>query len=221
MGGITMANYCNYEIHARGPKKAALMLFTMIPCCDSKEITHEEGTDDKYIVHMIGNCKWSLDHYCKENPDVKINLDEYSEDDVRDEECGLDYWYLPMSQKSELLGLEILAHSWSEESEYDQMEEYNNGRLVSCDYAPLAPDWCEYEDEFDSYQDFCEAFNINPNQNPPMWNTSEYPYYTDFCDAFGLDPEIVLEEDWDEDEDNIYYYMSAEKMVNNYFEFAF
>lgn len=216
-----MANYCDYEIHARGPKKAALLLFTMMPCCDSKEITHEEGTDNKYIVHMIGNCKWSLDHYCKEDPNVKIDFDSFSEEQVRDEEFGLNWWYLTMRQKSELLGLEILAHSWSDESEFDQMEEYNNGRLVSCDYAPLAPDWCEFEDQFESYQEFCEAFHVDPNQNPPLWDTNEYPEYADFCEAFGLDPEIALEDDWDEDEDGVYYYMCAEKMTNAYFEFKF
>jgi hypothetical protein len=216
-----MANYCNYEIHARGSKKAALMLFAMMPCYDYKEITHEEGSENNYIVHMTGNCKWSLEHYCKENPGVKLTIDSYSEEDVRNEECGVDYWYLTMRQKSELLGLEILAHSWSEESEFDQMEHYRNGALVSCDYAPMIPDWEEFKDEFESYQEFCEAFNVDPNSNPPIWDQSEYPHYDDFCEAFGLDPEIVLEDDWEEDEDDIYYYMSAIKTHNNEFVFEF
>lgn len=216
-----MANYCNYEIHARGSKKAALLLFTMMPCCDDKEITHEEGTDDKYVVHMNGNCKWSLDSYCKEQPEVKIDFESFSEEEVRDEEFGLDWWYLPLRQKSELLNLEILAHSWSEESEFDQMEIYKFGTLVSCDYAPFAPDWCEYQDDFDSYQEFCEVFNVDPNKNPPLWNQSEYPHYVDFCEAYGLNPERVLEEDWEKDEDDIYYYICADKLCANVFEFEF
>lgn len=40
-----MANYCDYEIHVRGKKKAALMMFAVMPVYDSKYIVHEDETD--------------------------------------------------------------------------------------------------------------------------------------------------------------------------------
>lgn len=202
-----MANYCEYEIHVKGNKKAALYLYTMMPALDYKEITHEQGNDDEYIVWITGNCKWSLDSYCEEKPNVSIDLDSLSEDEIRDEEVGLDYCYLTMRQKSEVLGVEILAHSWSDESEFDQFDHYVNGELISSesDAYNSYPAWEDVEEEFESYKDYCEAFDIDPNLAPPDWDKSEFESYDEFCKEYGIDPKKVPEDAWYEDDEDIYY----------------
>ena len=171
-----MANSCGYEIHVKGTKKAALFLAAMLPTYDSKDITHEEGTDEEYIVWVEGNCKWALDYACSEKSDVKIDLDALTLDDVQNDELGVKYWYLTMRQKSEVLNVEILAHSWSKESEFECYEHYKEGRLLDSKkdthYLPdelqdydLFPKWLS--DQFKTYEAFCAAveehfgFSIN------------------------------------------------------------
>lgn len=200
-----MANYCNYEIHVRGKKKAALMMCAVMATADSKWITHEEGTDDEYVVWFKGDCKWSLDAYCEEKPDVTINLDEYTEEDIRDADFD-EYWYLTMRQKSELLGLEILAHSWSDESEFNMFEYYNNGRKISSENVWNRPEWDEeMQMVYCSYIDYCLVFGFNPSLNPPpVWDKEEYPTYEEFCYEYDIDPEILPESKWEEDEDNMF-----------------
>ncbi len=200
-----MANYCNYEIHVKGTKKAALMMAAIMASADSKEITHEEGTDENYVVWIEGDCKWSLDAYCEEKKDVVINLDEYTEEDIRDADFD-EYWYLTMRQKSEVLGLEILAHSWSDESEFDVFEYYDYGRKVSSENINCRPEWDEeMQMVYCSYIDYCMVFGLNPSLNPPdTWNKEEYPTYEEFCYEHDIDPEILPESKWEEDEDGLY-----------------
>lgn len=42
-----------------------------------------------------------------------------------------DYWYLTIRQESEVLGVEILAHSWLEESGFNQFYHYINITVTS------------------------------------------------------------------------------------------
>ncbi len=205
-----MANYCNYEIHVRGKKKAALMLAAILPSADSKCITHEEGTENNYIVWIKGNCKWSLDAYCEEKPDVTIDLDEYTEDDLRDADYD-EYWYLPLKQKSKLLGLEMLVHSWSGESDFNIFEYYDNGRKISSESVLNRPEWEEVEEVYGSYIDYCLVFGLNPSLNPPpVWNKEYYPTYEEFCEEYSIDPEILPESKWEEDEDDLYICMISD-----------
>ena len=185
-----MANCCGYEIHVRGNKKAALFLFAMMPVCDSKEIIHEEGSDDEYVVWIKGDCNWGLDYNCTEKTDVSINLNTLTEDDVRNEEMGLDYWYLTMRQKSEVLNVEILAHSWSRESEFERFEHYKKGLLLDSQ-KEAHPMPAELE-EYDLF---------------PLWVSSEYETYEAFCaavnDFFGFSINELPENYWEQKEDGV------------------
>ncbi len=58
-----MADYCDYEIHVRGTKKAALMVYAAMRSADQKIITYENGTDAEYILHFESCCKWEPDAY--------------------------------------------------------------------------------------------------------------------------------------------------------------
>lgn len=185
-----MANCCYYEIHVKGNKKAALFLFAMMPVYDSKEIIHEEGTDDEYVVWIKGDCKWGLDYNCTEKADVGIDLNMLTEDDVRNEEMGLDYWDLTMRQKSEVLNVEILAHSWSRESEFEHFEHYKKGLLLDSkkETHPMPAELEEYD-----------LF--------PLWVSSECETYEAFCagvnDFFGFSINELPEDYWEQEEDGV------------------
>ena len=54
--GDLMANICNYEIHAKGNKKAVLFFYTTLQTLDYKQITHKEGSEMKIYfiaIHCI------------------------------------------------------------------------------------------------------------------------------------------------------------------------
>ena len=127
-----MANFCEYEIHVKGSKKAALMVYAATPSYEEKEITYQEMIGDDYVVHFTGDCKWSLDAYC-EPAKQGIDLELIDEDDF-DEDCGEEYWYISLKEKSELLHCEIQAHSWSEESGFDGFEHYKDGKEIKKEY---------------------------------------------------------------------------------------
>ena len=179
--GDLMANICNYEIHAKGNKKAVLFFYTTLQTLDYKQITHKEGNDDEYILWIKGNCKWSLDYFCEEKKNVVIQLNEFDEDTILDERIGFDYWYLTMRQKSEILNIEILAHSWSDESQYDQFDHYKDGNLLSSKYEEYSNYYPWDKSEFSTYEAFCKAYNINPIQ------ISENLWYEDDEDIFYCD----------------------------------
>ena len=125
-----MANYCYYLIRAKGTKKAALMAYASTPKSGDDFIVAEFGTEDKYVVWYYGECKWDLDAYCKEKHSVEMDLTNLSEEDLRAGE-GYDYWDLTMRQRSEVLGVDLFAHSWSEESDFDVCERWNNGSIIT------------------------------------------------------------------------------------------
>ena len=126
-----MANYCYYLIRAKGTKKAALMAYASTPKSgDDNCIVAEFGTEDKYVVWYYGECKWDLDAYCKEKHSVEMDLTNLSEEDLRAGE-GYDYWDLTMRQRSEVLGVDLFAHSWSEESNLDYYEHWKAGTQIN------------------------------------------------------------------------------------------
>ena len=195
---MRMATICNYEIHGKGRKKAALFLFAAMASYDDKVITHEEGTDEEYVVWMKGDCKWSLDSGTEEKPGITIDLDSLTEDDLRNERQVPDYWDLPLRQKSRLLKLEILAHSWSSESEFESFEHYQNGQLIDSRTETVR---------------LPHAFEEFPDESP-NWILSEYPTYEAFCadvqDILDLDLREVPESEWDQREEGVRF-LNAEK----------
>jgi hypothetical protein len=198
-----MANICDYEVHVRGNKKAVLGIYAMLPVLDEKRIVHEEGTDSEYIIWIEGDCKWELDYCCKDNPDIVIDLDGFAEDTLRNGYIGDAYGDLTMRQKSELLGVEILVHSKCPESGLDQFDHYLNGELVNAE-SEVNMDWSQAQMYFDSYQEYCQELNIDPNKNPPIWYKDEFETYEEFCEEYGIDPEILPEDLWFEDDDDVF-----------------
>ena len=202
-----MANTCNYEIHVRGTKKAALALYSMIPAYDEKYISDEYETDEGYVVKIEGDCKWSLDSYCEEKPDVQINLDNFTEDEIRDEDRWTDHWYMTLRQKSEVLDVEIQAYSWSRESEFECFEHYRKGKKLSfkrempdipleVECMEMFPLW--YRDDFPTYQEFCD----------------EVPMFSDLSDISS-----IPESEWAYDEEQGAYVVSEDAWEEFAWEF--
>ncbi len=61
-----MANICEYKVIVKGRKNACYAFYGSMSCMDYKEIVSEKGTEDKYEMFFIGNCKWGVDAYCGE-----------------------------------------------------------------------------------------------------------------------------------------------------------
>ena len=163
-----MANYCDYEIHARGSKKACYVLFGAQPCCDEKIIDFEEGTDDDFIIHYTGACKWSLDAYCSETiePDKIPDWENATLEKCQDEDDPFDFWYYTMQLKSEILGLEIVARSWSDESEFDQVEHFKNGETINFETL--------WDGNGDFFEEYDEESEDDDDEYYPMAGETEY-----------------------------------------------
>ena len=97
-----MADYCDYIIHVRGTKKAALMVFATMRCADDKPISYEGGTDEEYIIHFSGSCKWEPDAYCdKEWNGEEIDLNVLDEGAIRNDQ--LRFYYFEMVRSMPVL----------------------------------------------------------------------------------------------------------------------
>ena len=122
-----MANYCDYEVRVKGSKKTGQMVYESMPYMDHKAFEWEKESDNSVIVCFNGDCKWSV------NFDVidslkRVNVDSMSESEIKRK--GVDYWKYSLRAKSEAFRCEIMVHYWSEESGFDQFDQYKNGKLL-------------------------------------------------------------------------------------------
>lgn len=110
-------------------------------CVDSKEIIDEDGTDEEYVMHFEGNCKWAVDAYCTPwEGEFPVELpDDYQEAYDAGEE---KYWYNTVQERSKMFGVEVLCNSADiedydpSEGPYEIYEHYVNGNDVGeDDYA--------------------------------------------------------------------------------------
>ena len=140
-----MADLCDYNIHVRGSKKAALMIFSSMACADDKEITYEHGTDEEYILHFNGCCKWNTDAYCDETWNgEEINLDSYDETALRD--CEIDqFMFYKLVDKSAMFHCEIEVYSSCMEEGWCAFSHYKEGDTLEDEY--MGEDYEDYDEE--------------------------------------------------------------------------
>ena len=94
-----MANICKYEIHVKGSKNAARLVYESMPVADDKGITFEKGTEKEYELHFVGDCKWSVNYGVSDwNPCGKIAFDSLTEEEI--EELGSELWDYSLRAKS-------------------------------------------------------------------------------------------------------------------------
>ncbi|MBR2742362.1 MAG: hypothetical protein IKD89_02110 [Clostridia bacterium] len=142
-----MANVCEYEIHVKGTKKAAYVLYESTICYnDDKSILFESGSEDKYEMHFTGDCKWSVNYGVNDSWNgAPVDLGKVDDDDVTDIAMKLVNYSL--RAKSEALNCEIQVRYWSGESDFDQFDRYINGRIERSRSIPYN---YEYHKELES-----------------------------------------------------------------------
>ncbi len=132
-----MANICDFKIHVRGTKKAALMLYaTAVAAPYEGDIDYEGGTDDEYIIHFSGSCKWGIDAYCEKRWNKKpIDLSAIDEETIRsNEELAGKYSQYKMKAKSGMFQCEVEVIAFDEEGEYS-FSHYKDGVLLDEQYT--------------------------------------------------------------------------------------
>ncbi len=141
-----MANYCDYEIHVRGSKKAALLVYATMRCADEKTITREGGTDEEYIIHFGSCCKWEPDAYCDKKWDGKeIDLSALNEQAIRNEIGIEQFEYYPLQDMSAMLHCEIEIYATYEGEDGCSFNHYKDGNMLEEQWAGV--DWEASEDD--------------------------------------------------------------------------
>lgn len=144
-----MADYCDYIIHVRGTKKAALMVFATMRCADDKPISYEGGTDEEYIIHFSGSCKWEPDAYCdKKWNGVEIDLNGFDEDDLRNEDGIDDFMFYSLADMSAMLHCEIEIIASYPEPAPSCFMHYKDGDTLEEEYCGIDFDY-DGEDDFE------------------------------------------------------------------------
>lgn len=114
-----MANICWYQVKAKGDKKNIMFLYYSMPVYSY--IYLMSSSDDTII--FTGDCKGSLDAYCKKGKgDIKIDINEYiSDTDAELINDPTKYIYYTLKDKSKMLNCEIEVFS-----EYEDYDIYND-----------------------------------------------------------------------------------------------
>ena len=159
-----MADYCDYIIHVRGTKKAALMVFATMRCADDKPISYEGGTDEEYIIHFSGSCKWEPDAYCdKEWNGEEIDLNVLDEGAIRNEDGIDDFMFYPLKDMSAMFHCEIEIYECYPDNEVCSFTHYKDGDTLEEEYSAI--DY-EYDDGyFDDDEEIEDVAEIEEEEN--------------------------------------------------------
>lgn len=181
MGDKVMANFCWYQVKAKGKKKNLLFLYHSMPSNDDTKLILEKDNE----IIFRGSCKWSLDAYCENTTsNIKINVDDYIDDDYLLAREIDKYIYYTLKDKSKILDLEIEVFSEYEDYDYKNdigdkplFEHYLKGKLVeqkelSFDEAKklakelfqidnVIPNYYDNYSDNDDYDDFGEEYDEN------------------------------------------------------------
>ena len=114
-----MANFCQFEFEVRGKKNACYAFFGSTSAEDYS-IEHEEGTDDNYVIHYSGSCKYYPDVYCEEwkkDTPVEIPADAKEALDKADEYAKYD-----VQSRSKMFGVDVRCNYFDMDALQEAME---------------------------------------------------------------------------------------------------
>ena len=137
-----MANICSYKLKIQGKKNACYAFFGSMPAYGDKSIIKESGTDDNYTMLCDGDCKQSVNCYCKPWPGTKtvvlpLNyMDAYS---VAEDK----YWYHTVKERSEMFQVEVWCNSGDGEDIGFNIFDDEDGLII--EEAPIIPGILYYE----------------------------------------------------------------------------
>lgn len=105
-----MANYCDYKVIVKGRRNACYAFFGSMSCLDNKWVEEENGTDENCTLRFAGNCKWSVDAYCKPwDGTFPVPLPKDAQDALSAAEE--QYWYYTVRQRSQMFAVEVWCNS--------------------------------------------------------------------------------------------------------------
>ena len=111
-----MANLCSYKVKVKGPRNACYAFFGSMSCADDKYFLSESGTMEETVLVFQGNCKWSVDSYCRDWEDeCPVELPEDPNEAM--EEAENKYWYYTVQDRSEMFNVEV----WCNSADFDDM----------------------------------------------------------------------------------------------------
>ena len=164
-----MADYCDYELHVRGTKKAALMVYAVMRSADLKTIKYEGGADDEYTLHFDSCCKWEPDAYCDREWDGKAaDLTGIGEQSMREEQGVEEFTGYRLEDMSGMLHCEIEIYAASPEEGWCSFAHYKDGETLESefmgegmeDYDEEEPEEEAGEAEGEEARDFRERFSF-------------------------------------------------------------
>ena len=138
-----MANYCYYEVRAKGSEKARMLVYYSMPCVEQKEIIYHHNGE----ICFTGSCKWDIDYGVDEDKTIDFELSKLRGKVL--ETRGEQLWDVSLAKKARAFDCEIMVHSWSEESEFNLFVQYDNdGSLAKTLSFPYSDDY-ECSESFD------------------------------------------------------------------------
>lgn len=126
-----MANICEYRVKVKGRKNACYAFLGSMPHMDYRNVNSEVGSDMEYEMIISGNCKWSVDAYCKKwDGDFPADLPADSNEAY--EEAGKRYCYVTVKERSELFNTEVWCNSCDIDGDPDTAVyvHYKNGEPI-------------------------------------------------------------------------------------------
>jgi hypothetical protein len=126
-----MANICVYKAIVKGKKDACYAFYWSMSVLDGISIKEKGGSDDDYMIRFEGDCKWTVDQYCKPwegSFDIDIPA-------TREE--ALKYQEITVQERSLLFKVEVLCNSADiEEANYELFEHYIAGERLHSGGCP-------------------------------------------------------------------------------------
>ena len=100
-----MANICEYEVHVKGTKKAALMVLNSMPVMDYLDVKTEYSESNNYVICFTGNCNWSVNYGVTDNADNSVSLTNMTENEIQ--QNANNYWNYSLKSYSFVIMLFI------------------------------------------------------------------------------------------------------------------
>ncbi len=165
-----MANYSFYQVHIRAEKKAALMIYRLLPdAFEDKAIVFEQDTDNGYVLHVKGECQWEIDAHRQDSTTISaVDLSAFDEDGLREGTIDLTahpFAYTTLRVLSALFDCEIQSYEVCPESPSSCFTHCKGG--VTLVRRLEDAQWLEWDKErYPTLSDFCCAHRISAEDAP-------------------------------------------------------
>lgn len=175
-----------FEIHIKGEKKAALLAWQSALGYGEADVLLEEGSDEEYVIHCEISTKYdanpfepnSMSESVREWNGETINLEEYSESDIRNGKYYLQFECVGLKYLTGFLNLEMeLLNRPDDELPVWMFEHWNKGTCIENEsYKAEDADDDALYDEFMDGMDIDEDMDLEDLEMPelPVWKGFDF-----------------------------------------------